>query len=177
MVVYCKHFNDCLSTDRWSALSNYSVVFSIFPFAQHIYNFVALVERLSSVQREREKALATQLRAALEEKEQLQRRFQHHGYVMVLYVYPMQYRCLAWSMITFHHCRGIESTEESFLAQEEPQSCGGVGWFNILKQPSHIHHVRLICRIFRGFWISYVALRECLNFRKMGTTLFRKSGS
>ena len=41
--------------------------------------YVALVERLSSVQREREKALATQLRAALEEKEQLQKRFQHHG--------------------------------------------------------------------------------------------------
>lgn len=42
--------------------------------------YVALVERLSSVQREREKALATQLRAALEEKEQLQKRFQLHGY-------------------------------------------------------------------------------------------------
>ena len=51
---------------------------------------VALVERLSSVQREREKALAIQLRAALEEKEQLQKRFQHRGgYFMILYAHAL----------------------------------------------------------------------------------------
>ena len=41
---------------------------------------IALVERLSSVQREREKALATQLRTALEQKERLQHKLQQHGY-------------------------------------------------------------------------------------------------
>ena len=42
--------------------------------------FTALVERLSSVQREREKVLATQLRTALEDKEKLQRRLLQNGY-------------------------------------------------------------------------------------------------
>lgn len=51
-------------------------------FFQEIFfvTFAALVERLSSVQREREKALATQLRSALEDKEKLQRRLLQNGY-------------------------------------------------------------------------------------------------